>query len=108
VLGTCFVVVRRFDVSRASSSSAAAANRALARQVQRIDPSRSPELTLRSDFQFNYFQFFITFDMRTCDPAASPRLGLHGLYIESITTTLGGGSLGSCVDEERSQLRELM
>ena len=23
-------------------------------------------------------------------------------------TTLGGGSLGSCVDEERSQLRELM
>jgi len=23
-------------------------------------------------------------------------------------TTLSGGSLGSCVDEERSQLRELM
>jgi len=31
---------------------------------------------------------------------------------ESLTNknkiTLGGGSLGSCVDEERSQLRELM
>lgn len=28
--------------------------------------------------------------------------------LKTIYTTLGGGSLGSCVDEERSQLRELM
>ena len=27
---------------------------------------------------------------------------------EKTKTTLSGGSLGSCVDEERSQLRELM
>ncbi len=27
---------------------------------------------------------------------------------ETFETTLSGGSLGSCVDEERSQLRELM
>ena len=32
----------------------------------------------------------------------------HGQKFEPIYTTLSGGSLGSCVDEERSQLRELM
>ena len=26
----------------------------------------------------------------------------------NVVTTLSGGSLGSCVDEERSQLREVM
>lgn len=29
-------------------------------------------------------------------------------FCEPKNITLGGGSLGSCVDEERSQLRELM
>ena len=29
-------------------------------------------------------------------------------YETTIITTLSGGSLGSCVDEERSQLREVM
>ena len=28
--------------------------------------------------------------------------------LKKVFTTLSGGSLGSCVDEERSQLRELM
>ena len=32
----------------------------------------------------------------------------NSLYEEKKNTTLSGGSLGSCVDEERSQLRELM
>lgn len=30
------------------------------------------------------------------------------VYVKRLLTTLSGGSLGSCVDEERSQLRELM
>lgn len=33
---------------------------------------------------------------------------LPGNVCEMIVITLSGGSLGSCVDEERSQLRELM
>jgi hypothetical protein len=32
----------------------------------------------------------------------------NGSKAKTKETTLGGGSLGSCVDEERSQLRELM
>lgn len=39
-------------------------------------------------------------DACDCDLVSSP------LWVEKIT--LSGGSLGSCVDEERSQLRELM
>ena len=36
-----------------------------------------------------------------------PVFGINTIY-EIYETTLSGGSLGSCVDEERSQLRELM
>ena len=57
----------------------------------------------------------------TCRAVARPRLShvffrideplniLSDASAEDLTIwTLGGGSLGSCVDEERSQLRELM
>ena len=40
-------------------------------------------------------------------PGSSPVVA-PALASESILTALSGGSLGSCVDEERSQLRELM
>ena len=42
--------------------------------------------------------------VRCPDATAAQNYYIIGVQI----TTLGGGSLGSCVDEERSQLRELM
>ena len=49
---------------------------------------------------------------RCADPAARPDSNdldaLERFDRETKMTTLSGGSLGSCVDEERSQLRELM
>jgi hypothetical protein len=45
--------------------------------------------------------------IRCSDPAV--RLGSDDVVVvKNEMTTLSGGSLGSCVDEERSQLRELM
>ena len=37
-----------------------------------------------------------------------PRQSVRTLGLRGHDITLSGGSLGSCVDEERSQLRELM
>lgn len=42
-----------------------------------------------------------------CQTTGLPTLW-HTPRTKHMKTTLGGGSLGSCVDEERSQLRELM
>ena len=41
-----------------------------------------------------------------CDQCLNFKTLSRGFWAEKIT--LSGGSLGSCVDEERSQLRELM
>jgi hypothetical protein len=48
--------------------------------------------------------------VRNCcaDPAVRLDDSLDLAIERTKMTTLSGGSLGSCVDEERSQLRELM
>ena len=53
-----------------------------------------------------FFHFFIT---HLCLLKLRAAVSLVSLVKSNETkTTLSGGSLGSCVDEERSQLRELM
>ena len=52
--------------------------------------------------------FFLSHLQSLKASGASPRPVQSGSAGCNIETTLSGGSLGSCVDEERSQLRELM
>jgi|HubBroStandDraft_3_1064219.scaffolds.fasta_scaffold22216_2 hypothetical protein len=42
------------------------------------------------------------------EPGGATRRCISDRSLATKMTTLSGGSLGSCVDEERSQLRELM
>jgi len=42
------------------------------------------------------------------DNNTARRVARRAAKTKQISTPLGGGSLGSCVDEERSQLRELV
>jgi hypothetical protein len=83
--------------------------------------SRSPRRAAVYPVTVTYIQTFSETDVgddavrvpRRCRPATLrgpvARLGRRcKLSIKKRMITLSGGSLGSCVDEERSQLRELM
>lgn len=90
-------------LSRRSRDDAAGGWSTAYRQVQRIDRVRSPVLT--SQPVYRHCSLIVIVTRRRV-----PGLCLAGRDVSLLnrTTTLSGGSLGSCVDEERSQLRELM
>ena len=90
-------------------------------KVQRVPSSR----TVPPGFFSFHFFIFVKFKLwaranapkgrllpAETDSVASGRAGGRARRAtekkQNEKTTLGGGSLGSCVDEERSQLRELM
>ena len=70
--------------------------------VQRTD-SFSQSVAPRADF----FVSLSTVDL-TCARSSSRRTTTPFIPRQNNNITLSGGSLGSCVDEERSQLREVM
>ena len=86
-------------------------------KVQRV---RRPHLACRPGYFFTFHFFRNNFGLPylkgpsplTPDPRCLGRAERVGSGRkqdkQNEKTTLGGGSLGSCVDEERSQLRELM
>ena len=53
-------------------------------------------------------QLFNTLGLSTIERRTFHSFEMAAFYKNKNLTILGGGSLGSCVDEERSQLRELM
>ena len=80
---------------------------------RRFKETRRPNLAVPPGLFFSsLFISLKTLGANLKDPLSAP---LPRVAVRAVTetqtnekTTLGGGSLGSCVDEERSQLRELM